>query len=135
MLKLREFIYDEENRRHINSIRLAHATLAKYLVASGKKDSAKKVLERYDQNVNEVNVPYGMTSNRGNFHNSISADFLEAAYQSGDVAIATKVNASLKKDLEQQLAYYRGLGEEDLNNEQLAMQAAGDPEQQGRRPL
>ena len=116
--------YDEENRRHINSIRLAHATLAKYLVAQGDKDSAKKVLERYDQNVNEVNVPYGMTSNRGNFHNSISADFLEAAYQSGDVAIATKVNASLKKDLEQQLAYYRGLGEEDLNNEQLAMQAA-----------
>ena len=45
---------DEENRRHINSIRLAHATLAKSLVAYNKMDSARKVLEKYDQNVLEV---------------------------------------------------------------------------------
>ena len=31
----------------------------------------------------------------------------------------------MKKDLEQQLSYYRSLGEEDMNNEQMAMQAAG----------
>ena len=114
---------DEENRRHINSIRLAHATLAKSLVAYNKPDSARKVLEKYDQNVLESNVPYGMTSNRGNFHNSISLDFLEAAYQSGDVALAAKVNRSLKKDLEQQMIYYRSLSDEPMSNEQLAMQA------------
>lgn len=117
--------FDEENRRHINSIRLAHATVAKALVAYDKKDSAKKLLQKYDQNVLETNVPYGMTSNRANFHNSISADFLEAAYMAGDLNLARKVNQSVKKDLEQQLAYYRSLGEEDMNNEQLAMQAAG----------
>jgi hypothetical protein len=117
--------FDEENRRHINSIRLAHATLAKSLVASDKKDMAKKVLEKYDQGVLETNVPYGMTSNRGNFHNSISADFLEAAYESGDLTLAAKVNRSLKKDLEQQMVYYRSLGEEQMPNEQMAMQAAG----------
>jgi len=66
-----------------------------------------------------------MTSNRGNFHNSVSADFLDAAYSSGELALAAKVNRSLKKDLEQQMNYYRSLGEEELSNEQLAMQAAG----------
>lgn len=117
--------FDEENRRHINSIRLAHATIAKSLVNSNRKDSAKNILRQYDQNVLESNVPYGMTSNRANFHNSISADFLEAAYASGDMALAAKVNASVKKDLEQQMSYYRSLGEENLNNQQLAMEAAG----------
>ncbi|MEO8584161.1 MAG: DUF2723 domain-containing protein, partial [Flavitalea sp.] len=116
--------FDEENRRHINSIRLAHATLAKSLIGYNLKDSARKVLEKYDQSVSEANVPYGMTSNRGNFHNSISADFLEAAYESGDLTLASKVNRSLKKDLDQQMKYYRALGEEDQSNEQLAMQSA-----------
>ena len=116
---------DEENRRHMNSIRLAHATLAKGLVSQDKKDSAQKVLRKYDQSVLESNVPYGMTSNRGNFHNSVSADFLDAAYLSGESSLAAKVNTSLKRDLEQQMNYYRSLGEEQLTNEQLAMQAAG----------
>ena len=123
--------FDEENRRHINSIRLAHATLAKSLVIYGKKDSARKVLQKYDQMVLSTNVPYGMTSNRGNFHNSISLEFLEAAYQSGDLGLAKKINGSLKTDLEQQMNYYRSLGEGGMNNEQLAMQAAAVLNNQG----
>jgi hypothetical protein len=116
--------FDEENRRHLNNIRLAHATLAKSLVSYGLKDSAKKVLEKYDHSVREDNLPYGMTSNRGNFHNSISTDFLEAAYLCGDMPLANKVNKSLKKDLEQQMSYYRSLGDEQTSDEQLAMQSA-----------
>jgi hypothetical protein len=73
----------------------------------------------------QSNVPYGMTSNRANFHNSISADFLEAAYSSGELNLARKVNQSLKKDLDEQMIYYNSLGEENMNGEQLAMQAAG----------
>ena len=117
--------FDEENRRHINSIRLSHATIAKSLVNAGKKDSAKQVLRKYDQSVSQENVPYGMTSNRANFHNSISADFLEAAYAAGDMELAAKVNGSLKKDLEQQMVYYSRMGDEPLSNQQLAMEAAG----------
>jgi len=116
--------FDEENRRHINSIKLAHATLARNLINYGQKDSARKVLKKYDQKVLSSNMPYGMTSNRGNFHNSISVDFLETAYQSGALELARKVHTSLKKDLEQQLNYYRSLGEDGMNNEQMAMQAA-----------
>jgi len=116
--------FDEENRRHLNSIRLTHATLAKNLIAYNQLDSARKVLQKYDKMVLGSNMPYGMTSNRGNFHNSISVEFLEAAYRSGDLALAKKIHGSLKKDLEQQLNYYRSLGEDGMNNEQMAMQAA-----------
>ena len=116
--------FDEENRRHLNSIKLAHATLAKNLINSNKNDSARKVLQKFDRAVSIENMPYGMTSNRGNFHNSISVEFLEAAYRSGELALARKIHASLKKDLEQQLNYYRSLGEDGMNNEQMAMQAA-----------
>lgn len=116
--------FDEENRRHINSIRQAHAFLGLNLAEESRKDSAKKVLEKYDQMVLESNVPYGMTSNRGNFHNRVSMTFLLAAYRSEDHALAAKVNKSMKSDLEQQLKYYRSLGEETLSNEAMAMQAA-----------
>lgn len=98
--------------------------LAKNLIGHNQRDSARKVLQKYDQMVSSANMPYGMTSNRGNFHNRLSLDFLEAAYQSGETGLARKVHASLKKDLEQQLNYYRSLGEDGLTNEQMAMQAA-----------
>ncbi len=65
-----------------------------------------------------------MTSNRGNFHNRVSMSFLLAAYEAGDLTLAAKVNGSMKRDLEQQMRYYRTLGD-DMQADQLAMQAAG----------
>ena len=114
--------YDEENRRHLNTIRAAHAQLALSLVDAGKKDSARNILEHFDQNVYEPNFPYGMTSNRGNQHDRISMSFLLACYESGDLTLAKKVAASVKKDLNQQMRYYASLGD-NLNNEQLAINA------------
>ena len=115
--------YDEENRRHINSIRQSQAFIALSLAQAGKKDSARKVLRKYDQNVDTTNVPYGMTSNRGNFHNRITLTYLYAAYESGDQELAKKVNASLKKDLDQQMKYYRSLGEATMTVQELGLQA------------
>ena len=114
--------YDEENRRHLNTIRAAHAQLALSLVDAGKKDSARNILEHFDKNVYEPNFPYGMTSNRGNQHDRISMSFLLACYESGDLTLAKKVAASVKKDLNQQMRYYASLGD-NLNNEQLAINA------------
>lgn len=114
--------YDEENRRHLNTLRAAHAQLALTLIDEGKKDSAKNLLEHFDKNVYEPNFPYGMTSNRGNQHDRISMSFLLACYESGDLQLAQKVAASLKKDLNQQMRYYVSLGE-PMSNEQLAIQA------------
>ncbi len=114
--------YDEENRRHLNTLRASHAQLALSLIDAGKKDSARNLLEHFDKNVLESNFPYGMTSNRGNQHNRISMSFLLACYESGDLTLASKVYASLKKDLQQQMRYYNSLGE-NLSNEQLAINA------------
>ncbi|HEV2354540.1 MAG TPA: hypothetical protein VGR89_09870, partial [Puia sp.] len=46
--------------------------------------------------------------------------FLEACYAAEDWNLAKKVDASLKKDLEQQLRYYKSLGD-NMSDEQLAV--------------
>ncbi len=56
--------YDEENRRRMNYIRLAHAQVAMSLAEAGRKEEARKILEHFDQQVSEKDFPYGMTSNR-----------------------------------------------------------------------
>jgi hypothetical protein len=114
--------YDEENRRHLNSIKFAHAQVGLSLAQAGLKDSARKVLEHYDQNVLESNFSYGMTSNQNNLHDYFSFRFLEACYQAEDHKLAEKVAASLKKDLQQQMAYYKSLGE-GMTDEQMAVNA------------
>jgi transmembrane protein TMEM260 (protein O-mannosyltransferase) len=116
--------FDEENRRHLNSIRLAHSQIAISLVEAGKKDSARNVLEHFDQHVKESNFPYGMTSNRGNQQDAISSNFLQACYLAEDFTLAKKVSASLKKDLQQQMRYYKSLGDDqNISDEQLATNA------------
>jgi hypothetical protein len=114
--------YDEENRRHLNTLRSAHAQLALSMIDAGKKEEARNLLEHFDQHVLESNFPYGMTSNHGNQHNRISMSFLLASYESGDLKLAAKVAASLQKDLQQQMRYYNSLGE-SMTNEQLAINA------------
>ena len=63
--------FDEENRRHLNSIRLAYATAAINLADHGKIEEAKKLLEKCDKGMLEENFAYGMVS-RFQQHNYIS---------------------------------------------------------------
>ena len=114
--------FDEENRRRLNKIKLAHAEIAQSLAAAGRKAEARNILEHFDNNVNEANFPYGMSANIGNSDEEFSAYFLETCYQAEDAALAAKVSASMKKDLQQQLRYYNSLGE-SMTNEQLAINA------------
>ena len=116
--------YDEENRRHLNTIKFATAQLAASLADAGKKDSARKVLEHYDQNVLQSNFPYGMTSNQSNLHDYFTLRFLDACYKAGDFTLAQKVSASVKKDLEQQMRYYKSLGDNpNIPDDQFASSA------------
>jgi hypothetical protein len=119
--------FDEENRRHLNSIRLAYAQAAVSLAESGRKEEAKKLLHKCDDNMLDENFSYGMVS-RGQQQNQISLQFLYAAYLAGDTTLAEKVTKSLKKDMEQQVVYYQSLDgnkrdvlsyEEDRNNNLL----------------
>ena len=112
--------FDEENRRHLNSIRLAYAQAAGNLADAGKKDSAKNMLNRCDKMMLEENFPYGMVS-RGQQHNQISMQFLYAAYRAGDDSLVQKITRSVKKDMEQQAAYYESLSDnrrDNLSNEE-----------------
>ena len=105
--------FDEENRRHLNSIRLAYAQAAGNLADNGKKEEAKKMLQKVDKGMLEENFGYGMVS-RYQQHDYISFQFLEACYKAGDTALAEKVSKSLKKDLEQQVNYYANLDDKKL---------------------
>ncbi len=107
--------FDEENRRHLNTIRNAYAELAIDLAGKNRKDDAKKVLEKCDKMMNPDNFDYGMTS-RGNAHNRNSLLFLEACYMAGDTTLAAKVNASIKKDLQQQVRYYNALSGDNADH-------------------
>jgi hypothetical protein len=100
--------YDEENRRHLNTIRMQYGQIALDLVDYDMKEDAKKVLERCDKMMLEENFPYGMPSRRQQ-HNQISMQFLVAAYRARDTALAKKALASLKKDMEQQITFFNSL--------------------------
>lgn len=102
--------FDEENRRHLNNIRQAFADVAAEVAAKGQKDSAKALLGRVDKGMLQENMPYGLVS-RYNLHNQTSLMLLEAAYRAGDNALAEKISSSLKKDLNEQMAYYESLNE------------------------
>jgi hypothetical protein len=127
--------FDEENRRHLNSLRLSFAQIAEGLIMDGKfaqmttgnndllntnKSKASQILRKLDSETNEANFPYGMTSNRQNYHNIYSFRFLKACYDADDTVLAKKVSASLLKDLNQQIVYYNSLGE-DMNEEKAIL--------------
>lgn len=102
--------YDEENRRHLNTIRMQFAQVAISLADNGKKDDAKKMLEKCDKMMLQQNFPYGLVSRRQQ-QDQISGQFLLAAYKAGDTVLAKKVSESLRKDLEQQVTYFNSLDE------------------------
>ncbi|MDQ6890910.1 MAG: DUF2723 domain-containing protein, partial [Bacteroidota bacterium] len=102
--------YDEENRRHLNTIRMQYAQVANNLADHGRKDDAKNLLERCDKNMLQQNFPYGLASRRQQ-QDQISGQFLLAAYKAGDTVLAKKVSDALRKDLEQQITYFNSLDE------------------------
>jgi hypothetical protein len=101
--------YDEENRRHLISIRQAYAEAASNLAGQGRREDAKALLNKVDKGMAEENMPYGMVS-RGNQHNWVSIQLIEAAYKADDQQLASKISTRVRKDLDEQLAYYANLG-------------------------
>jgi len=102
--------FDEENRRHLNGIRQAYAVAALNLAEGGRKEEAKKMLNKCDKMMLEENFPYGMVS-RGQQHNYISMLMLQASYLAGDTVLVNKIDKSLRRDLQQQMSYYATLDE------------------------
>lgn len=101
--------FDEENRRHLVSIRVAAAQLALELANEGKKEEARKVLQKVDKGMLQENMPYGMVSTN-NMHNRASFNMLQAALLAEDKELFKKIATSLKKDFTQQINYVNKLG-------------------------
>ena len=106
--------FDEENRRHLNTLRMQYAQVAGNLAENGKLKEARDLLERCDKNMLQQDFPYGMASRREQ-QDQISGQFLLAAYRVGDTTLAKKVSDALRTDLEQQVMYFNSL---DQNRQQ-----------------
>jgi hypothetical protein len=106
--ELKGVYYDEENRRHLNSIRDAYTDLALDLSYRNRKEDARAALNKCDKMMLEENFSYGQVS-RGGMHDRGSLRFLSACYAADDKALAEKVYKSLKKDLEQEQNFYASL--------------------------
>jgi len=102
--------FDEENRRHLNSIRLAYAQASSNLADNGRKEEARKMLNKCDKMMLPENFPYGMVG-RNQMHNQYSLQMLIAAFKAEDSVLANKIKKSVKKDLEQQVSYLNSLPE------------------------
>ncbi len=100
--------FDEENRRHLNTIRSAYAELAFDLSVKNRKEEARKILDKVDNAMLQENFAYGMIS-RGNQHNRNSLSFLEACMRAEHKSLGDKVLKSVKTDLQQQMKFYNSL--------------------------
>lgn len=120
-----EVYFDEENRRHMVNIRNAHTLLAMNLIATGRKDDAKKVLQRADQMIKDKNVPYALASRYGNDHNEKSFYFAMTAFQAGDIELGKRIMEAVKKDCQQQMAFYESyVGAEGTSPSEYEYQVA-----------
>ncbi len=97
--------FDEENRRHLLSIRALFGEAAGNLADAGKMDEAKKLIDKVEAGILPESLPYALVSRFGS-HNQQNLLFLEACYKAGKKELAEKVRQSLRKDMEQQRAYY-----------------------------
>lgn len=119
---LKGVYFDEQNRLHLNTIRMAYADAAANLADLNRKDEAKKVLRKADEGILTENHPYAMVS-KNNQHNYMSFKFLEAAYKAGDRELSDRVFKSLQKDFEQQIRYYDQLS--DSKKESMGQEIQG----------
>jgi hypothetical protein len=100
--------FDEENRRHLLSIRQTYAQAAGNMADQGNKQEAVNLLNKSESLILPEDMPYAMVS-RGNFHNQISMFYLESAYKAGHTALANKLKTAIRKDLTDQKKYYNYL--------------------------
>ncbi len=99
---------DEENRRHLLSVRSVFAELAGNMADKGRKPEAVELLKKSESLISTVNLPYAMVS-RYNSHNQTALIYLEGAYKAGDAQLVNKLKTAIRKDLNDQKAYYEYL--------------------------
>ena len=97
--------FDEENRRHLLSVRSVFAEAAGNMADQGRKEEANNLLNKAESLISPQNLPYAMAG-RYNSHNQTALLYLEAAYKAGNTQLAEKLKTAIRKDLNDQKAYY-----------------------------
>lgn len=103
--------FDEENRRALLGIRSVFGEAAGNLADKGRKQEGLNLLQKVEQGISTDNMPYAMPG-RQNSHNQTALLYLEAAYKTGNTTLADKVGKAIRKDLQEQKAYYAYLKED-----------------------
>jgi hypothetical protein len=105
--------FDEENRRHLLTVRSAFAEMAMDLADKNKKLEAVNVLNQSEKMISPEALPYAMVSGRGGMHNQVAVMlYLDAAYKAGHTELANKLKVAIRKDLTDQRNYYTYLSRE-----------------------
>jgi MFS family permease len=97
--------FDEENRRHLLSVRATYAEAAGNLADKNRKQEALNLLNKEEAGIDPANLPYAMAS-RYNSHNQNTLILMEAAYKAGNRQLADKLSTAIRNDLESQKKYY-----------------------------
>jgi hypothetical protein len=97
--------FDEENRRHLLSIRSAFAETAGILSDQGRKPEGIKLLDKSESLISPDNLPYAMAG-RYNIPNRTALIHLEAAFKAGHTKLADKIRTALRRDLVDQKEYF-----------------------------
>jgi hypothetical protein len=96
--------YDEENRRHLSSIRDSYIVTADDMVNDGDLEGARKMLRKVHEGMPSYSLPYGMPS-RGEMNNTSSLNMARTAFMAKDEALGKEIYNEVEKDVMQQMKY------------------------------
>jgi len=122
--------FDEENRRHLLNLRSLYGEAAGNLADAGKKEEATRLIDKVESGITPENLPYGLVSRFGS-HNQQNLMYLEACYKAGKKDLAEKVRKSLRRDMEQQRAYYIAMNGGNTPDITPAGETTNDPKIKG----
>ncbi len=105
---------DENNTRMVMNLRSVYSRLVSALLAEGKKDSARKVIERCFTEIPNTTVPYDY----------FVAGLADGLYKTGEVQEANQVAGILIHNSVEKLSYYFSFPDDDLKDLEMPIREA-----------
>ena len=105
---------DDNNRRMVMNMRTLFGRLSDALIKEGKKDSARRVLDRCVEVMPDAAAPYDF----------FSVPIVEGYYKTGDVAKANEMASRLGRYSSRELAYFFSFPDKDLKPLEYSIQEA-----------